>query len=139
MLVSNGRLGPPSEHKFQPGIYVGGAWMDWILDIDNRNLRVVTVVHDPGARTCWHTHTGGQIIICLAGEGRVGSKRDGIVTVRSLPAGDAVYFEPGELHFQAASPNRYTLEIGFVVGAGTYYELPTDEEYAGVEESSRRV
>ncbi len=89
--------------------------------------------HEPGCKTVWHSHGGGQIIYVLSGEGLWGSKRDGVVTVKSVRAGDAVYFEPGEVHYQAASRDTYILELACSAGTTEYYDPITDEEYAATQ------
>jgi quercetin dioxygenase-like cupin family protein len=59
------------------------------------------VTFEPGARTAWHTHPLGQILIVTAGRGRV--QRAGGPIEEIFP-GDVVWFEPGEKHWHGASP-----------------------------------
>ncbi len=59
------------------------------------------VTFEPGARTAWHTHPLGQILIVTAGSGRV--QREG-GPVEEIRPGDVVWFEPGEKHWHGASP-----------------------------------
>src|SRR5437867_11672453 len=49
------------------------------------------VTFEPGARTAWHTHPLGQILIVTFGLGRV--QRDGGPAEESAP-GDVVWFAP---------------------------------------------
>lgn len=61
------------------------------------------VVHfDSGARTAWHSHERGQLLICTMGAGYVG-RRDG--TVIELGPGVSVWTEPGEEHWHGAGPD----------------------------------
>jgi quercetin dioxygenase-like cupin family protein len=60
-----------------------------------------TVTFEPGARTAWHTHPLGQVLIVTAGLGRV--QRDG-GPIEEIKPGDVVWFEPGEKHWHGASP-----------------------------------
>jgi len=53
------------------------------------------VTFEPGARTAWHTHPLGQVLIVTAGCGRV--QREG-GPVEEIRPGDVVWFEPGEKH-----------------------------------------
>lgn len=62
-------------------------------------LAVGNVSFDPGARTVWHTHPVGQLLIITAGCGRVGTWEG---EVREVKAGDAVWFEAGEKHWHGA-------------------------------------
>lgn len=60
-----------------------------------------TVTFEPGARTAWHTHPLGQLLIVTAGRGFV--QREGCL-VEEVRTGDIVWFEPGEKHWHGASP-----------------------------------
>jgi quercetin dioxygenase-like cupin family protein len=60
------------------------------------------VTFEPGARTAWHTHPLGQVLIVLSGLGRV--QRAG-GPVEEIRPGDVVWFEPGEKHWHGAAPN----------------------------------
>jgi quercetin dioxygenase-like cupin family protein len=59
-----------------------------------------TVTFEPGARTAWHTHPLGQVLIVTAGLGWVG--RGGGEVERVRP-GDVVRFAPGEKHWHGAT------------------------------------
>lgn len=76
---------------------VSGA--DHIPGSDQR-LHAFLVSFDPGSRTAWHSHIRGQLLICTAGRGAVGT-RDG--TVLLLEPGVAVWTEPGEQHWHGAA------------------------------------
>jgi quercetin dioxygenase-like cupin family protein len=65
-------------------------------------LAVGTVTFAPGARTVWHTHPVGQLLVITAGCGLVGTWNG---EVRQVKAGDTVWFEPGEKHWHGAGPN----------------------------------
>jgi quercetin dioxygenase-like cupin family protein len=60
-----------------------------------------TVTFEPGARTAWHTHPLGQVLIVTFGQGRVQREGGPIEEVRP---GDVVWFEPNEKHWHGASP-----------------------------------
>jgi quercetin dioxygenase-like cupin family protein len=59
------------------------------------------VTFEPGARTAWHTHPLGQVLIVTFGRGLV--QREG-GPVEEIRPGDVVWFEPGEKHWHGASP-----------------------------------
>jgi quercetin dioxygenase-like cupin family protein len=59
------------------------------------------VTFEPGARTAWHTHPLGQILIITSGCGRV--QRWG-GPVEEIRPGDVVTFDPGEKHWHGATP-----------------------------------
>ena len=53
------------------------------------------VTFEPGARTAWHTHPAGQILIVTAGRGWVQAKGGERIDVAP---GDSVWFPAGEKH-----------------------------------------
>lgn len=61
----------------------------------------VDVTFEPGARTAWHTHPLGQVLIVTAGCGRV--QREG-GPVEEIKPGDVVWIAPGEKHWHGAAP-----------------------------------
>lgn len=56
---------------------------------------------EPGARTNWHCHPLGQMLVVTAGCGRV--QREG-GPIEEIRPGDVVWFEPGEKHWHGAGP-----------------------------------
>ena len=61
------------------------------------------VTFAPGARTAWHSHPAGQILIVTAGTGRVQLWGQPIEEIR---AGDVVRIPAGVKHWHGASPQR---------------------------------
>ena len=59
------------------------------------------VTFEPGARTNWHTHPLGQVLVVVSGLGRVQREGGGVEEIRP---GDVVVFEPGERHWHGAAP-----------------------------------
>ena len=91
-----------------------------------------SVTFEPGARTAWHTHPLGQVLIVTAGSGRVQREGGPIETIRP---GDVVRFAPEERHWHGAGPDTAMTHIaiqeaqdGKVV---EWMEHVTDEEYRG--------
>ena len=69
------------------------------------------VTFEPGARTAWHTHTLGQILIVTAGTGRVQRWGDPVEEIRK---GDVVWIPPGQKHWHGAAPNSSMAHIAIV-------------------------
>lgn len=69
------------------------------------------VTFEPGARTAWHTHPLGQILIVTAGTGRVQRWGDPVEEIRQ---GDVVWIPPGQKHWHGAAPNSSMAHIGIV-------------------------
>ncbi len=59
------------------------------------------VTFEPGARTAWHTHPLGQILIVTFGRGLV--QREG-GPVEEIRPGDVVQIPAGQKHWHGASP-----------------------------------
>jgi quercetin dioxygenase-like cupin family protein len=85
------------------------------------------VMFQPGARTNWHTHPLGQILIVTEGEGRV--QREG-GPVQVIRTGDVVRFDPGERHWHGAAPGLAMTHIAIheaVDGSAVTWAEPVAE------------
>ena len=69
------------------------------------------VTFEPGARTSWHAHPLGQILIVTAGTGRVQRWGDPVDQIRK---GDVVWIPPGQKHWHGAAPNSSMAHIAIV-------------------------
>ena len=67
-----------------------------------------TVTFEPGARTTWHTHPLGQMLIVTAGCGW--AQREG-GRIEEIRPGDIVWFAPGEKHWHGATPTTAMTHI----------------------------
>jgi quercetin dioxygenase-like cupin family protein len=89
-----------------------------------------SVTFEPGARTAWHAHALGQILIVTAGCGRV-QRWDG--PIEEIRPGDVVWIEPGEKHWHGAAPTTAMTHIAIVEqleGQSTdWMEKVSDEQY----------
>ena len=90
-----------------------------------------SVTFEPGARTAWHTHPMGQVLIVTAGLGR--ARRWG-GPIEEIRPGDVVWFAPGEKHWHGASPSTAMTHIAIQEPkdgkAVDWLEKVTDEQYA---------
>ncbi len=90
------------------------------------------VTFEPGARTAWHTHPLGQVLIVTGGCGR--AQREG-GSVEEIRAGDVVVFAPGEKHWHGAAPTTAMTHIAIqeaLDGKGVeWMEKVGDEQYRG--------
>jgi len=88
------------------------------------------VTFEPGARTAWHTHPLGQILIVTAGCGRVQRWGGPIEDIRP---GDVVRFEPGEKHWHGAAPTTAMTHIAIQESldgkAADWMEHVSDQQY----------
>lgn len=90
------------------------------------------VTFEPGARTAWHTHPLGQILIVTAGCG-LAQRAGGPVEV--IRPGDVVRFDPGEKHWHGAGPATAMTHVAIQEAldgkAVEWLEQVTDAQYAG--------
>jgi len=70
-----------------------------------------SVTFEPGARTAWHTHPLGQLLIVTFGSGLVQRWGGPIEEIRP---GDAVWFAPDEKHWHGAAPTTAMTHIAIV-------------------------
>lgn len=86
----------------------------------------------PGARSHWHHHGLGQLLICTEGFGFVGT-RDGAVIL--LRAGESVWTPPGEEHWHGATEGTMMCHYALVeqpddgTEATTWLEPVSDDQY----------
>src|SRR2546430_80642 len=67
-----------------------------------------SVTFEPGARSAWHTHPVGQILIVTAGVGRV---QQWSGPVQDIRPGDVVRIPPGVKHWHGAVPTTAMTHI----------------------------
>jgi 4-carboxymuconolactone decarboxylase len=69
------------------------------------------ITFDPGARSAWHTHPLGQVLIVTAGVGRIQRWGDPVDEIRN---GDVVWIPPGQKHWHGATTNSSMAHIAVV-------------------------
>lgn len=79
--------------------------------IDSARAAGMSVSFDPGARTAWHSHPRGQVLIVTAGTGRV-QRRDG--PIEEIRPGDVVRIPPGVEHWHGAAPTTAMTHIAIL-------------------------
>jgi quercetin dioxygenase-like cupin family protein len=98
---------------------------------DSSRAAASSVAFEPGARTAWHRHPRGQVLIVTAGDGRV-QRRGG--QVEEFRAGDVIWTPPGVEHWHGASPTAAMTHIAIQEAldgkAVEWLEHVTDDQYA---------
>ncbi|MFC5236065.1 AraC family ligand binding domain-containing protein [Pseudonocardia zijingensis] len=93
------------------------------------------VVFTPGARTYWHRHGGGQLIVVSHGRGWV-VRADGYGG--PVEAGQSVWTAPGELHWHGAGPESFWVQRAYSFGTtAEWFAEVSDEEYARAVQEAR--
>lgn len=94
------------------------------------NCTSSSVTFEPGARSNWHTHPAGQILMVTDGTGYY---QEAGQPVRLLRKGDVVQAQPGVKHWHGASPKQGMTHIALNVntekGVVTWLQPVTDAEY----------
>ncbi|MCY3996415.1 MAG: cupin domain-containing protein [Rhodobacter sp.] len=120
------RIGP--EESFTGRVRIDPV----IMAPDPSRVRALNVTFEPGARTAWHTHPLGQILIVTEGKGLV-QKAGG--QIQEVLPGDVVWFAPDERHWHGAGPGTGMTHLAIQEtrdGSNvTWMEHVTDIEYSG--------
>jgi quercetin dioxygenase-like cupin family protein len=110
--------------------FTGTAWLNSLIQADSLNQNAVgSVTFEPGARTKWHSHPAGQIILALDGIGYYQEKGSGKLILKK---GEVVKCPANTPHWHGASTNSKFIQIaitGREKGETTWLEAVTDEEY----------
>ena len=97
---------------------------------DPARVQAVSITFEPGARTPWHTHPLGQILIVTAGCGWAQSEGGPVEEIRP---GDVIWFPPGEKHWHGAAPATSVTHIAIQERldgrAADRMEKVSDEQY----------
>lgn len=89
------RQGPPES-------FTGTARIEMLFDArDPSHASGGSVTFEAGARTAWHVHPRGQVLIVTAGSGRVQRWGSPIEEIRT---GDVVRIPAGQKHWHGAAP-----------------------------------
>ena len=111
--------------------FTGEAWLEmFVTKADSMDYTVGNVTFAPGVRNSWHSHPGGQILLCTSGEGRYQEKGK---PVQVLRPGDVVKIAPNVIHWHGAAPDSEFTHIAIgsqqSKGGAVWLEPVTDEEY----------
>jgi len=125
---------PRGEKSTSGNNFNGGAWLKrYVSTADSLDCTVALVTFEPGVRTNWHIHPGGQILMVVEGTGYYQEKGK---PKQIIHKGDVVKCPPGVTHWHGASPNG---EFAHLVvapnaekGEVTWLQKVTDEEYEGL-------
>lgn len=115
----------PAQH------FTGTVWVNSLV-ADDSIFQCVTgnVVFGPGARSHWHRHPAGQILLVTDGVGYYQEKGQ---PIRQLHKGDVVKALPGVEHWHGASPKQAMTHLAIVPntekGAVTWLQPVTEQQY----------
>lgn len=111
--------------------FSGRSWLARLTSMNELNVPVSNVTFEPGCRNNWHSHTGGQLLICVGGEGYYQEKGK---PARRLKAGDVVEIAPNVVHWHGAAPDSWFSHLAVVcnpqTNRDTWFDPVTEEEYS---------
>ncbi|MBV6756655.1 cupin domain-containing protein [Rhodococcus opacus] len=122
IVVAHGRQGG-SSIRGEEEFFTGEVWRDIVAQ--DGNVGVGTVSFTPCARTRWHRHEGGQLLIIVAGEGYV-EDEEGRVKVR---AGDTIWTPPNVRHWHGATSDTFLVHNAITIGGVEWMEPVADANY----------
>jgi 4-carboxymuconolactone decarboxylase len=113
--------------------FTGAVRVEGLFEaVDPSHASGASVAFEPGARTAWHSHPRGQVLLVTAGVGRVQRWGDPIEEIRT---GDVVRIPAGQKHWHGASPQSSMTHIGITEhrdgGRVDWMEKVSDEQYSG--------
>jgi quercetin dioxygenase-like cupin family protein len=122
-LVKGGRAGVPSE--LRTATFTGTVWGDPVL-AQTDGVAINSVAFAPGARTHWHRHDGGQVLVVTSGAGRI-HDRDG--DGGAITTGDIVFIPPGVEHWHGAAADSHMVHLAISLQGHEWLEPVPEEEY----------
>ncbi|MER3318398.1 MAG: cupin domain-containing protein [Allomuricauda sp.] len=121
----------PKGQKGPEQFFTGNAYNYGMVPMDSTYTTLVgNVYFEPGARSNWHDHPAGQILIITDGEGFhqiEGQPKEKLIK------GSVVKCPPNAKHWHGASPDKGMQQIYIVPntekGVVNWMEAVTDEQY----------
>lgn len=130
MNNSNHELVFPKGEKITNDNFTGTAYLQMLISADSLNPTAVgNVTFEPGARSKWHSHPAGQILLAINGVGYYQEKGQ---PKKILRKGDAVKCPPNVPHWHGASPDTAFVQLAITSnhnGATIWMDAVTDSVY----------
>jgi 4-carboxymuconolactone decarboxylase len=111
--------------------FTGRSWLAPLTGNKDLNVPMFNVTFEPGCRNSWHSHRGGQILICVGGRGFYQEKGQ---SAQMIQLGDVVEIAPNVIHWHGAAPNSWSSHIAIEcnpqINKPTWLEPVDDKQYA---------
>lgn len=126
--VSDFSLG--KENTGYAQYFSGKSWLAPLTQNEELGVPVSNVTFEPGCRNNWHSHTGGQILIAVGGEGYYQERGK---PARRLITGDIVEIAPNIEHWHGAAPDSWFSHLAIAcnpkINKNTWLEPVSEEDY----------
>ena len=97
--------------------------------MDSKDLSIARRRFEPGARTAWHSHDRGQLL--MVEDGRMRAQQRGR-PIKEFGAGESEYTAPNVVHWHGAAADRALVQLNVGFGSGAkWFEDVSDAEYLG--------
>ena len=138
LIGGNIAMSETLEQPFKQGeinpynkFFTGTTYLSRLSENDDTwNSSIANVTFEPNARTNWHKHSGGQILLVTRGKGLY--KEEG-QPIRILNKGDVVRIPPTVVHWHGAYPNEWfahiSIETNLPNNETTWLEPVSEEQY----------
>ncbi len=122
----------PKGEKITNDNFTGTAYLQMLIAADSLNSTAVgNVTFEPGARSKWHSHPAGQILLVIDGVGYYQEKGQ---PKKILRKGDAIKCPPNVPHWHGASADTAFVQLAVTnndKGTVVWLEEVTDAVYNG--------
>ncbi|WP_136669412.1 cupin domain-containing protein [Flavobacterium sp. H122] len=122
----------PQGKKIMNDNFTGTAYLQMLIEADTLNpTSIGNVTFEPGARTKWHSHPGGQVLLVTEGVGYYQEKGQ---HKKILRKGDAIKCPPNVPHWHGASAETSFVQVAVTntqKGPVVWLQPVTNKEYNG--------
>ena len=94
-------------------------------------VTINTVSFNPGARTFWHSHTNGQVLLVVAGRGLTQSEGGEVIEIAT---GDTVWIPAGESHWHGATADSFMTHTAISLGPTVWADEVAESHYSSATE-----
>ncbi|RYY57909.1 MAG: cupin domain-containing protein [Chitinophagaceae bacterium] len=121
----------PKGQKVTNSNFTGTVWLNYLSESDSTyNVNIGSVTFEPGARTNWHLHKGGQILLITDGQGLYQERGKPVRIVRK---GQVVKCARDVEHWHGATNTESMTHVAIGtntnIGGAVWLKPVTDKEY----------
>ena len=97
--------------------------------MESKELSIARRRFEPGARTAWHSHDRGQLL--MVEDGRMRAQQRG-QPIKEFGVGESEYTGPNVVHWHGAAAGQALVQLNVGFGGGSkWFEDVSEAEYLG--------